>query len=97
MDMDYTVNRLLAWARTLEKALHGHGPWTFHTSAGVTTAHRLIERDKGEIFFMGQAVPTADGTVELWLDDELVALTYVDFSEGTWVTWRLRPERVLTA
>jgi len=95
MAMEFTVNRLMAWAKTLESALHGHGLWTFRTSAGVTPAHRLITRE--EILFVGQALPTPDGVVELWLDEDLVTMTHADFSQGSSVTWRLRPGMTVAA
>lgn len=97
MSMDLTVNRLVAWAMILEKTLHGDGPWTFRTSAGTTPAHRLIDREKEEILFIGQVVPAADGMVELWQGEELVTLTRADFELGQSITWRLRPHLTITA
>lgn len=98
MGMELTVNRLLAWAKLMEQALHGHGLWTFRTSGGVTPALRLIDRDKDEVVFYGDVIPSSDGMIELWLDDELMTVDQADLiNGGTHITWRLRPRLNVTA
>lgn len=89
MTLEMMVGRTVAWARTIEQALHDSGPWTFRTAAGITPANRIIVPDAMEIIFMGLVRPAPDGIVELWCRDRMVTLTTADFSKGDKITWRL--------
>lgn len=89
MKLDQMVSSMVAWATTVERALHEPGPFTFRTSAGTTPAHRIIDHDRAEIIFTGVARPSCDGTVELHAGHIFLAVTVVDFSKGDQIRWRL--------
>lgn len=87
--LELMVGRAVAWARTIERAVHDPGPWTFRTDAGVTPALRLVDHHQAEIVFTGLVVPAPNGLVELWSGDELVTVAPADFTKGRKLTWRM--------
>lgn len=92
MNLELEVNRLLALAKLMEQALHSDGLWSFRTSAGTTPAFRYIDHQKDEIVFYGAVIAAPDGIVELLLDDVVMNVRQVRFTEGTNViTWVLHP------
>ena len=88
MDLEMLVARSVAWAHMIERALHDQGPWTFRTAGGITPAHRIIERHRGEIVFTGITRPAVDGVVELWAGERMVTVTSAE-TEGSRITWKM--------
>lgn len=97
MKLELMVSRTVAWARTIERALHHRGPWYFRTTEGITPAHRIIDRERAEIVFTGIARPSADCVVELLAGGDFVTMTTADFSKGEKITWRLSLKEALPA
>jgi hypothetical protein len=89
MKLELLVSRMVVWTRMIERVLHDPGPWSFRTAGGSTPAHRILDRDRGEIIFMGIARPSSDGIVELWAGEEFVSMTAVDLTREEELTWKL--------
>lgn len=89
MTLDRMVSQTVAWAHTVERALHEPGPFTFRSATGTTLAHRIVDQERAEIVFTGIAAPSPDGMVELLAGHILLAVTMIDFSKGDRITWRL--------
>jgi hypothetical protein len=89
MKLELLATQAVTWARTVERAVHDPGPWTFRTAGGITPAHRLLDPDRAEIIFTGLIRPCQDGDVELWCRDGLVSVTIADLTKGHRLTWKM--------
>lgn len=87
MKLELLASQAVAWARTVERAVHDPGPWTFRTCKGTTPAHRLRDAERAEVVFTG--LIRSAGPVELWCRNDLVSVTTVDRTEGDRLTWKL--------